>query len=126
MTAIETILNLLDNKLREKLIKIAYEWTDLVEIIEPHKIWIPSVSKRFVPITYPLQQVSVNGKKTERLVKITHNSILCIDPKSLAVHSEIMFKKVQEFRSTVGSHEILIKFIPETEQGRDELLKYEY
>jgi len=116
MQAAQDILNIMSAETRTKLVRVAYDWTDLSDMIEPQKIWIPFVSKKFVPITYNLVKVNNNEKKQERLMKITNESLLNIDPKAGTVQNEIMLQKIQEVRARKGANEILIKFEPETEQ----------
>jgi hypothetical protein len=116
MQAAQDMLNIMSPETRTKLVKIAYDWTELGDMIEPQKIWIPFVSKKFVPITYNLIKVNNSEKKQERLMKITNESLLNIDPKAGTVQNEIMLQKIQEVRARKGANEILIKFEPENEQ----------
>jgi hypothetical protein len=114
--AIEDVLNIMPNEVRQKLVKTAHEWTDLQDTIEPSKIWIPFVSKKFVPLTYNLVKVGKNEKRKERLMKVTNESLLNIDPRTGVVQNEIMLQKIQEVRSRQGANEIIIKYLPETQQ----------
>jgi hypothetical protein len=114
--AIEDVLNIMDNDVRQKVVKTAHEWTDLGDLIEPSKIWIPFVSKKFVPLTYNLVKIGKNEKRKERLMKVTNESLLNIDPKTGVVQTEIMLQKIQEVRSRQGANEIIIKYVPETAQ----------
>ncbi|KAL0486907.1 Ras GTPase activating protein [Acrasis kona] len=116
MQAIEDVLNIMTSETRTKLVRTAHEWTDLNATIEASKIWIPFVSKKFVPLTYNVIKLGKNDKRKERLMKITNESILSIDPKSGIVQNEIMLQKIQEVRSRQGANEIIIKYVPETQQ----------
>ena len=117
LEAIEEILNLMDDQTRAKVMKDSYEWTDLSDLIEPTKVWIPFVSKKFVPITYNLVKITSKDKKQERLLKIGHDSLLNIDPKNGSVHNEIMLDKIQEIRSRKEANEIIIKFTPHSDEN---------
>lgn len=119
LEAIEEIFNLLDDQTRAKLVKNAYEWTELGDSIEIAKIWIPFVSKKFVPITHNLTLMNYKDKKFERLVKITHDSILNIDIRNGTVHGEIPLSGIQEIRSRVDAIEIIIKYTPLKEEEQD-------
>lgn len=119
LEAIEEIFNLLDDQTRSKLVKNAYEWTELQDSIEISKIWIPFVSKKFVPITHNLTLVNYKEKKFERLVKITHDSILNIDIRNGTVHGEIPLSGIQEIKSRLDANEIIIKYTPLKEQEQD-------
>lgn len=116
MNATQDILNIMDPETKTKLVKTAHDWTDMVDFIEPQKIWIPFVSKKFVPITYNMVKINNNEKKQERLMKITNESLLNIDPKAGTVQNEIMLQRIEEVRAKKGANEILVKFSPETEQ----------
>jgi len=116
MNAAQDILNIMSAETKNKLLKTAHDWTDLADFIEPPKIWIPFVSKKFVPITYNMIKINNNDKKQERLMKITNESLLNIDPKAGTVQNEIMLQRIQEIRAKKGANEILVKFLPETEQ----------
>jgi hypothetical protein len=114
-------MNLLDDETKKKVVKNAYEWTDLSTEIEPAKIWIPFVSKKFVPITHNLTLINSKEKKFERLVKVTHESILNIDTKNGTVHGEIPLSGIQEIRSRADANEIIIKYTPLGDKDSDPL-----
>jgi hypothetical protein len=116
LEAIEEILNLMDDQTRAKVMKDSYEWTDISDLIEPTKVWIPFVSKKFVPITYNLVKITSKDKKQERLLKIGHDSLLNIDPKNGTVHNEISLNQIQEIRSRKEANEIIIKFTAHSDE----------
>jgi hypothetical protein len=112
--AIEDILNMIPPEVRKTLVKTAYDWMDLSEAIEPNKIWIPFVSKKFTPLTYHVVKVNAQDKRQERYMKVSNESLLNIDPKACTVKNEIMLQKIEEIRSRPGSNEIIIKYNAET------------
>lgn len=118
--AIDDCLNLIPDEKRIKLVRTAYDWSDLGEVIDLPKIWLPFVSKKFVPMTYNVLKVNNVERKQERLMKMTNESMLNIDPRVGTTQNEIMLQKIEEIRSRQGSNEIIIKYRPETEQEIEE------
>ncbi|KAG2388190.1 hypothetical protein C9374_001040 [Naegleria lovaniensis] len=116
--AVDDIFNIIPNETRQRLIKTKYDWTSLSDIIEPIKIWIPFVSKKFIPTTYNLMQMK--GEKGEggndRLLKITNESLLVLDSKLGTVLDEIPFSSIIDIRTKKQTNEFIIRHRSETEQ----------
>jgi hypothetical protein len=53
-------------------------WTDLTSLFEIKDIWIPTISKKFVPVSHNTFLIKQN-KKIERILKLTYFSILEIN-----------------------------------------------
>jgi len=117
---IEEILNLFDEKSKQQYVKYANEWTDLSTVIEPMKIWIPLVSKKFIPITYNFTDISGGDSKQDKLVKITMESLLIIDQKN-AIQDEIFFKNVMELSNKIEGNEIVIRYTKKDGDERETL-----
>ena len=115
-TAVDDIFNIIPNETRQRLIKVKYDWTSLSDIIEPIKIWIPFVSKKFIPTTYNLMLMKEKGDSgNERLMKITNDSLLVLDSKLGTVLDEIPFTTIVDIRIKKNCNEFLIKHKTETE-----------
>jgi len=112
---IEEILNLFDEKSRSHYIKYANEWADLANIIEPMKIWIPLVSKKFIPITFNICDIS-RDPRVDKMLKLTMESIYLIEKNT--IQEEILFKNITEISNKVEGCEILIRYTPR--EGPDE------
>ena len=121
--AIEDVMNMMSGETRKQLVKIAYDWMDLSEVIEPNKIWIPFVSKKFTPMTYHVvkaqQQQQQQQVRAERYLKIANDSLLNIDAKTCTVQREILFAKMVDISTVTGSSEIIISYSPESDEERN-------
>jgi len=114
--AIDDVFNIIPNEVRQRLIKTKYDWTSLSDIIEPIKIWIPFVSKKFIPTTYNLMQLNDhNDNGTERLMKITNDSLLILDSKVGTVLNEIPFAAILDIRTRRSTNEFHVRYNTETE-----------
>ncbi len=114
--AIDEILNMIPEDKRGKLLKMIYDWADLADVIEPLKIWIPAVSKRFVAATFKLVKINEQDKKQDRLCKVSTDTLMNIDIKTGLVQNEILLKTIEEVRTKQGSTELIIKYNPLSEQ----------
>jgi hypothetical protein len=95
-------------------VKIFREWNDLSEIMDPKKILIPFISKKFLAMSYDVLKVSTKAKLQKRTVKITQESILNMaDGK---IKSEIFFYNIKEIRKRKPGPEILIRFIHKNDE----------
>jgi len=116
---LEEILNLFDEKSKSQYVRYANEWTDLSTIIDPMKIWIPLVSKKFIAISYNFADVSADSK-VNKLVKITMESLLIIDHKN-AIQDEIFFKNVLELSNKIEGNEIVVRYSKKDGDERETL-----
>ncbi|KAL9650448.1 hypothetical protein ABK040_004672 [Willaertia magna] len=115
--AIDDIFNIVPNEIRQRLVRVKYDWTSLSDVIDPLKIWIPHCSKRFIPMVYSLMKVNdKNESVEERLMKITGESLIIMDPKNGTVVSEIHFATIIDIRTRKNTNEFIIKHRTETEQ----------
>lgn len=65
---LEALVNQIPFEIRIRIVKWVFEWLDLSEIIDPPKIWIPFVSKKFVPVTYQLIRLTGTSSRKETYV----------------------------------------------------------
>jgi hypothetical protein len=95
---IEEVLNLIpDHTKKQKIIKVS-NWNDFESILDVSNIFIPYVSKKFVPMSFSIVKHSHTNNKRERLLKFTNESILNIDTIKGIVHNEIFYKNILEVR----------------------------
>jgi len=59
-------------------------------------------------------KVNSKGKKQERLIKFTPNSLLNIDPKTKKIQNEKRIDEIEEISAFPGSPEISMRFTPES------------
>eukprot|EP01094_Clydonella_sp_ATCC50884_P024242 TRINITY_DN6022_c0_g1_i1.p1 TRINITY_DN6022_c0_g1~~TRINITY_DN6022_c0_g1_i1.p1 ORF type:complete len:712 (+),score=114.76 TRINITY_DN6022_c0_g1_i1:115-2250(+) len=100
-------------KLKKK-IQDVYNWKDLTESIPLNDIMLPETSRDYVTTAYKVVKINAKGKRQRRLIKMTHDSILNIDPKNKRVQNEKRLGTVEELTASPGSLEISIRF-----EGKD-------
>eukprot|EP01111_Echinosteliopsis_oligospora_P016784 TRINITY_DN7083_c0_g1_i1.p1 TRINITY_DN7083_c0_g1~~TRINITY_DN7083_c0_g1_i1.p1 ORF type:complete len:862 (+),score=221.30 TRINITY_DN7083_c0_g1_i1:213-2798(+) len=96
-------------KLKRKIVEI-YNWKDLTKTIDVENILLPETSKDYITKSYRVIKVNAKGKKQERLIKFTPNSILNIDPKTKVMSNEKRIDEIEEIISAPGSPEFLMRF----------------
>eukprot|EP01080_Neovahlkampfia_damariscottae_P008739 gene8739-687_t len=104
----EMILFLDEVDLDKKLV-IYSNWHQLEEYIDPKKIFIPFISKKYLSIKFDVMKVSSKAKLQKREIKITHESILNIE--NGRIKSEIFFVNIKEIRKRKPDPEILVRFV---------------
>ncbi|EGC34955.1 hypothetical protein DICPUDRAFT_79326 [Dictyostelium purpureum] len=92
-------------KLKRKIHDI-YNWKELTQYIEAENIALPETSKDFITKSYRVVKINSKGKKQERLIKFTSNSLLNIDPKTHRIQNEKRIDEIDEISSRIGSLQI--------------------
>jgi hypothetical protein len=95
----------------QSLVQRIYDWTDLQQYIEAKNIGIPYSSKKFTPIIYSVNKVTSKDKLQERLLKLTLDSVLVLDPFDQRVHAEIQFSDLQAICCRKDAFEIFIQYV---------------
>ncbi|EGG14353.1 Ras GTPase activation domain-containing protein [Cavenderia fasciculata] len=96
-------------KLKRKIHDV-YNWKQLTSFIDTENIALPETSKDYITKSYRVVKVNSKGKRQERLIKFTSNSILNIDPNSKKIQNEKRIEEIEEITSAAGSIEIGMKF----------------
>ncbi|KYQ92202.1 Ras GTPase activation domain-containing protein [Tieghemostelium lacteum] len=96
-------------KLKKKIVEV-YNWKQLTPYIDIENIALPETSKDFITKSYRVVKVNSKGKRQERLIKFTSNSLLNIDPKTKRIQNEKRIDQIEEISSRLGSTEIYMKF----------------
>jgi hypothetical protein len=96
-------------KLKRKIVEI-YNWKQLTKIIDTDNILLPETSKDYITKSYKLIKVNAKGKKQERLIKFTANSLLNIDPKTKKLQNEKRIDEIGEMSSVAGSADLDLRF----------------
>eukprot|EP01133_Synstelium_polycarpum_P007691 gene7691-9003_t len=96
-------------KLKRKIHEV-YNWKQLQSFIDTENIALPETSKDYITKSYRVVKVNSKGKRQERLIKFTSNSLLNIDPKTKRVQNEKKLDEIDEISSALGSIEISMKF----------------
>ena len=76
------------------------KWKTLGEWIEPSKIDLPEESKSYITKAYRVTKVNAKGKRQQRIVKFTDNSILNIDPSSGIMKNEKLLDDIEDISLT--------------------------
>ncbi|GAM27119.1 hypothetical protein SAMD00019534_102940 [Acytostelium subglobosum LB1] len=105
-------------KLKRKIHEI-YNWKQLTTYIDTENIALPETSKDYITKSYRVVKVNSKGKKQERLIKFTSNSLLNIDPKTKRIQNEKRIDEIDEIASVLGSVEISMKFKGDSPEGHD-------
>eukprot|EP00761_Pharyngomonas_kirbyi_P000703 gb/GECH01000703.1/.p1 GENE.gb/GECH01000703.1/~~gb/GECH01000703.1/.p1 ORF type:complete len:754 (+),score=170.42 gb/GECH01000703.1/:1-2262(+) len=88
-------------------------WEDLVSLLPYEHIALPEETKMFVGDTVRAVKVNAKGKRQDRSIKLTWNSILNIDPKTNTIKNERLLYEIQEISCPPDSLEVNIRFQPE-------------
>eukprot|EP01080_Neovahlkampfia_damariscottae_P000287 gene287-6702_t len=95
----------------QSLVKYIYDWSELTQFIESKNIGIPFSSKKFQPIIYSVHKVTSKDKLQERLLKLTLDSILVLDPFDQRVHLEILYSDLQAVCCRKDAYEIFMQYV---------------
>eukprot|EP00761_Pharyngomonas_kirbyi_P001570 gb/GECH01001574.1/.p1 GENE.gb/GECH01001574.1/~~gb/GECH01001574.1/.p1 ORF type:complete len:868 (+),score=182.47 gb/GECH01001574.1/:1-2604(+) len=112
LDAMHQILAILPEETYTSLIRYAYQWSYLGEIISTDKIWIPFISKKFVPLAFRVKQQN-NQRAQDRLLKVAPDSLLIIDIKSQNIAKEILFSTVNSVKIE-GDNKFTLNITPAT------------
>eukprot|EP01116_Phalansterium_solitarium_P018246 TRINITY_DN4776_c0_g1_i1.p1 TRINITY_DN4776_c0_g1~~TRINITY_DN4776_c0_g1_i1.p1 ORF type:complete len:1016 (-),score=409.89 TRINITY_DN4776_c0_g1_i1:202-3249(-) len=96
-------------KMARKLHEL-YSWKQLSQFIEPHQIALPDTSMRFMPKSYSVVKINHKGRRQQRLIKFTLDSLLNIDPKTRRIQNEKRLASVAQMSSHVHSCELHFAF----------------
>lgn len=91
------------------------KWKTLAKYIDLDKIALPDESKSFITKAYRVIKINAKGKKQNRVVKFTANSILNIDPKSKILKNEKLLTDIENI-SVTKDGEIILNFSSESIQ----------
>jgi len=109
-------------KLNEKIVEI-YNWKHLAQYIDPEKILLPESSRDFIAKSYNVIKVNSKGKRQERLIKFTLDSLLNIDPKTHRIQNEKKLWEIEEIILSAEGEELLLKFGDPVKYGTSNLNK---
>ncbi|GAM26558.1 hypothetical protein SAMD00019534_097330 [Acytostelium subglobosum LB1] len=96
-------------KLKRKIHEV-YNWKQLATYIDTENIALPETSKDYITKSYRVVKVNSKGKRQERLIKFTSNSLLNIDPGTKRIQNEKRIYDIEEITSARGSIEMTMKF----------------
>lgn len=84
------------------------KWKTLGEWFEPSKIDLPEESKSYITKAYRVTKVNAKGKRQQRIVKFTDNSILNIDPSSGIMKNEKLLDDIEDISLTTEGDQTTI------------------
>eukprot|EP01113_Clastostelium_recurvatum_P021211 TRINITY_DN2509_c0_g1_i2.p1 TRINITY_DN2509_c0_g1~~TRINITY_DN2509_c0_g1_i2.p1 ORF type:complete len:928 (-),score=285.96 TRINITY_DN2509_c0_g1_i2:70-2805(-) len=96
-------------KLKNKIYEV-YNWKELTKTIDTDSIMLPESSKDYITKSYNVVKVNAKGKRQDRLVKFTSNSVLNIDPKTRRIQNEKRIEEIEEIACKHGSPDIFMRF----------------
>eukprot|EP00727_Mastigamoeba_balamuthi_P010622 m51a1_g6182 hypothetical protein (799) ;mRNA; f:35434-38521 len=96
-------------KLWRKVTEV-YNWKSLTAILRPEDIALPEGSKSFITKSYRLVKGNAKGKRQERLIKFTLDSLLNIDPKTRKIKNEKKLADIVEIVGEVGGSTLVLFF----------------
>eukprot|EP01112_Ceratiomyxa_fruticulosa_P016885 TRINITY_DN5161_c0_g1_i1.p1 TRINITY_DN5161_c0_g1~~TRINITY_DN5161_c0_g1_i1.p1 ORF type:complete len:931 (-),score=175.29 TRINITY_DN5161_c0_g1_i1:271-3063(-) len=97
-------------KLKNKIFEI-YNWKELTKVIDQDNIMLPETSKDYITKSYQVVKVNAKGKRQDRLIKFTSNSLLNVDPKTRKLQNEKSLDEIEEISCKLGSCEIQMRFV---------------
>lgn len=99
----------LSRKIGSKIQEL-HNWEQLEDFIAMENINLPEDSRDFITKAFNVVKVNRKGKKQERLIKFTANSLLNIDPKTKVLKNERLLSEIDEISITPNDEKILIRF----------------
>ena len=89
-----------------------YNWKQLPGLLglKPDLVTLPESSKNSMAKSYKLVKVNSRGKRQERVIKFTLDSILNIDPKTNKIKNEKRLDEIEEIMTDAGSVELWMRF----------------
>jgi len=90
-----------------------YDWKQLASKlgVSEESVVIPDASKHNMSKVYRVQKVNARGKKQERLIKFTTDSLLNLDPHATRIHNEKLLSEIDEISiASPTSLEIFMRF----------------
>eukprot|EP00761_Pharyngomonas_kirbyi_P007773 gb/GECH01007784.1/.p1 GENE.gb/GECH01007784.1/~~gb/GECH01007784.1/.p1 ORF type:complete len:893 (+),score=239.85 gb/GECH01007784.1/:1-2679(+) len=118
LNAMSEILSLVPSETYNKLVRYAFEWSDLSEVIDVGKIWIPFASKKFVPVLFNVT-IDRGAKKGQRIVKLAMDTVMVVEQRSGSVAMEIPYDHITAVnRSSHASIVIQFDSIPSGDSFR--------
>lgn len=98
MNISKVILLLLKTTVKTKSYSKIFEhekWKTLSKYIDLDKISLPDETKSFIAKAYRVIKINAKGKRQNRVVKFTSNSILNIDPKTKSLKNEKLLTDIE-------------------------------
>ena len=89
-----------------------YNWKQLPGLLglKPDLVTLPESSKNTMAKSYTLIKVNSRGKRQERAIKFTLDSILNIDPKTNKIKNEKRLDQIEDIITDAGSVELWMRF----------------
>jgi len=106
-------------------IRTVDEWKDIGPILglAPEDIAIPESAKHNVSKVYNVVKVNSAGKKQDRIIKFTADSLLNLDPRGSKIHNEKHLSELEELSiPDLSSPEIFMRFQTASEAGNSAML----
>jgi len=100
-----------------KKVKEIYNWKDLANDIPMNHIMLPNSSKDFITKAYHVNKINAKGKIQTRLIKLTANSLLNIEPKTNVIKNEKELTEIVSITIFKNSTEIHFAFSDEHESS---------
>ena len=102
----------ISKKAYRKFVEV-YDWKQLAGVlgVNEESVVIPESSKHNVSKVYRVVKVNAYGKKQERLIKFTIDSLLNLDTHATRIHNEKLLSQIDEISvASPGSLEIFMRF----------------
>ena len=102
----------ISKKAYRKFVEV-YDWKQLAGVlgVSEESVLIPESSKHNVSKVYRVVKVNAYGKKQERLIKFTIDSLLNLDTHATRIHNEKLLSQIDEISvASPGSLEIFMRF----------------
>jgi len=87
----------ISKKAAKKFVEV-YDWKRLATelSVSQESVIIPESSKHNMSKVYRVYKVNARGKKQERLIKFTTDSLLNLDPHATRIHNEKLLSQIDE------------------------------
>jgi len=104
----------ISKKAQKKFVEV-YDWKYLATVlgVSEESVVLPESSKHNMSKGYRVKKVNARGKKQERLIKFTTDSLLNLDPHATRIHNEKLLAEIDEISiESPSSLEIFMRFRP--------------
>lgn len=98
---------------RKRIIEL-FDWRDLHRFIAPENLKLDSDSKTYFTKCYNALKVNTKQREQPRLIKVTTESILNIDPRTSSIKSEVLLTDILEIGAEPNSPRLTIRFAVST------------
>jgi len=113
-TVFSLLKQFISKKAHKKFVEV-YDWKQLAGVlgVNEENVVVPESSKHNMSKVYRVVKVNAYGKKQERLIKFTTDSLLNLDTRATRIHNEKLLSHIDEISiSSPGSLEIFMRFHP--------------